>query len=183
MYGSGGGLYTVGTANLINVTLSGNSASYNAGGLGLGAGSALLSHVTVSGNSAGVSGGGLDRLGGTIAVVASIVADSPSGGNCGGTITNQGFNLSTDGTCGFNTAANLLLGPLADNGGPTPTHLPQPGSPAIDFVAVGCPPPATDQRGSPRPVDGDQNGTTRCDAGAVEYAPSLSTLYVPLVIR
>ena len=58
-----------------------------------------------------------------------------------------------------------LLGPLQDNGGPTPTRLPLPGSPVIDagdpaFV----PPPAFDQRGEgyPRVVNG------RIDIGAVE---------------
>jgi uncharacterized repeat protein (TIGR01451 family) len=70
-----------------------------------------------------------------------------------------------------------MLGPLADNGGPTPTHLPLPGSPAIDqgtsdtLLIFGL---ATDQRGSARTVD-DLNianaflgdGT---DIGAVESA-------------
>jgi hypothetical protein len=181
--GSGGGLYNVGTVTLLNVTVSGNSASFNGGGIGSGAGATALSHVTVIGNSAGVSGGGLDRIGGLVSVRASLVGDSPSGGNCGGTISNLGFNLATDSTCGFNTVANLLLGPLANNGGLTLTHSPQPGSPAIDVVAVGCPPPTTDQRGGSRPLDGDGNGSAACDAGAVEYGTIISKVYVPLVIR
>jgi hypothetical protein len=40
-------------------------------------------------------------------------------------------------------AAEPQLGPLAPNGGPTGTHLPQPGSPAFDRAPT-C--PATDQR-------------------------------------
>jgi hypothetical protein len=112
------------------------------------------------------------------------VANSPSGGNCSGAIVNNGFNLSTDDTCaGFNQVADIMLGPLANNGGFTQTHLPQPGSPAIDFVAAGCPPPATDQRGGNRPVDGDNNGVARCDAGAVEYGAVVAKIYLPLVIR
>lgn len=54
--------------------------------------------------------------------------------------------------------ADAELMPIADNGGPTPTMLPAPGSVAIGLGA-GC--PATDQRGLPRPADG-------CAAGAVE---------------
>ena len=49
---------------------------------------------------------------------------------------------------GFTQVANVRLGPLANNGGPTRTFLPMPGSPAIDFVITGCPPPSTDQRGA-----------------------------------
>jgi hypothetical protein len=41
-----------------------------------------------------------------------------------------------------------LLGPLADNGGPTPTHALLPGSPAIDQGSSGG--LTTDQRGQPR---------------------------------
>ena len=56
------------------------------------------------------------------------------------------------------------LGPLADNGGFTRTHLPGPN--AIDRGAATC--GATDQRGMQRPRDGDDDGQSACDAGAVE---------------
>lgn len=64
---------------------------------------------------------------------------------------------------------------LADNGGPTFTHALQPGSNAIDAGAGMCTAPdgnilATDQRGAPRPQDGDTSGTATCDIGAFEYA-------------
>jgi hypothetical protein len=61
--------------------------------------------------------------------------------------------LCTSGTL----AADPLLGELADNGGPTLTLMPQPGSPAIG-LANDC--PATDQRGEPR--------AEPCTSGAVE---------------
>ncbi len=65
-------------------------------------------------------------------------------------------------TCGDgNSTADPLLGPLQDNGGFTQTHLPAPGSPAIDAGdPANC--SGTDQRGVPRPQG------PRCDIGSVE---------------
>lgn len=54
--------------------------------------------------------------------------------------------------------ADVELGPLEDNGGPTPTAMPPEGSVAVG-AGEDC--PDTDQRGEPRPVDG-------CTIGAVE---------------
>jgi hypothetical protein len=70
--------------------------------------------------------------------------------------------------------ADPLLGPLANNGGPTATLLPQPGSPAIDAgAAFGL---TTDQRGLLRPFDfpgvPDPAGGDGSDIGAVELQPA-----------
>ena len=55
-----------------------------------------------------------------------------------------------------------MLGPLADNGGPTLTHALLAGSPAIDAADTAvC--PATDQRGVARDA--------ACDVGAFEFVP------------
>src|SRR5690606_35293253 len=60
-----------------------------------------------------------------------------------------------------NITADPLLGPLQDNGGFTRTHLPAPGSAAIDSGdPEHC--DGVDQRGVPRPQG------PRCDIGAVE---------------
>jgi CSLREA domain-containing protein len=72
--------------------------------------------------------------------------------------------------------SNPLLGPLANQGGLTPTMAPQPGSPAIDAgAALGL---AADQRGMPRPFDfnGIANfpGGDGSDIGAVEVQPACS---------
>ncbi len=65
-------------------------------------------------------------------------------------------------------------GRLANNGGPTPTLLPQSGSPLIDGVAAascqadGASGITTDQRGLARP----DAGKATCDIGAVEVQVS-----------
>lgn len=56
---------------------------------------------------------------------------------------------------------------LADHGGFTPTHRPVPGSSAIDRGRE-APCAGTDQRGQPRPQDGDGDGKHTCDVGAFE---------------
>lgn len=71
-----------------------------------------------------------------------------------------------------NLNADPQLGPLQDNGGPTPTQLPGANSPAIDAVdcTAGI---GNDQRDVPRPQGG------RCDMGAAERQPThLLTLQV-----
>ena len=176
----GGGIFNAGTLTLSNSTVSGNTANYGGGIFNAGTGTLTLTNSTVSGNTAtNESGGGGIRNANTLTVTNStlsgnsapsgggiydgatatlkntIVADSPSGGNCGGGITDGGHNLDSGTSCGFATANNSLsgvdpmLGPLADNGGPTWTHALLAGSPAIDkgdsFGAT------TDQRGVSRP--------------------------------
>jgi hypothetical protein len=64
--------------------------------------------------------------------------------------------------------AHPLLGGLRDNGGPTPTMAPSPGSPVIDAgSAFGL---TTDQRGAPRPSDFGSIGNAGdgADIGAYE---------------
>lgn len=85
----------------------------------------------------------------------------------GATIASFGGNLESPGaTCTLIHATdqdgvvNHGLGPLAENGGPTPTFLPTILSPALGGANDAlCPP--TDQRGATRP-------NTNCDIGAVE---------------
>jgi hypothetical protein len=196
----GGGLLNYyGIAKLTNVTLSGNSASLG-GGIANFAGTATLTNLTLSGNSATIAGGGVWHVGylvnHTITLKNSIVANSPSGGNCHQDVnsltplTSNNFNLSDDDSCTlyFNKASDLNgadndpnLGPLTDNGGPTPTHLPQAPSPAIDAIPLGtngCGTTiTTDQRGAPRPING------KCDIGAVEVGWPYLRLFLPLVVR
>ncbi len=149
----GGALYTERVANLENATLSANR---------------------------GTEGGALYVEAQNPRVINTIVAGShaPDGvspvADCGGaSVVSLGFNLMGDASCN-GIGADLVstapqLGPLAYNGGPTRTLRPIAGSPAIDAGSnPNC--PATDQRGEPRPVDGDLDTVADCDIGAVEIA-------------
>lgn len=63
-----------------------------------------------------------------------------------------------------------LIHPLADNGGPTPTHALRPASLALDAGIGVC--SSYDQRAVVRPLDGDGDGVALCDLGAFEgYLP------------
>jgi len=186
----GGGIDNyLGTVRLTNATISGNSSDYGAGMYNNG-GDASLDFVTIADNSA-LHLGSLASLPGpqgqTATLRNSLVVNNASAGNCfAPTGNNQSFisgghNLSSDATCATYltqptdlNGTNPLLGPLGDNGGATPTHVPDPGSPAIDHGQC-LQDVATDQRGVPRPQG------SACDIGAVErYATLL--LYVPLVV-
>jgi hypothetical protein len=89
--------------------------------------------------------------------------------------SSQGYNLDGGNTCDFNGGmndlinTNPLLGPLQANGGPTDTMALPPTSPAVDAGDVSCGAVTTDQRGLPRPFDGDGSTTAECDIGAYEF--------------
>jgi len=174
-----GGIYNEdATATLTNVTLAANTASTAFGGAieNYQGATATLTNVTFTGNSASNAGGGIYNDSATLQLKNTIVANSPSGGNCWvpTPLSSQGHNLESANTCGFNTAlkdiinANPKLGPLQNNGGFTQTHALRKGSPAIDKgTNNGC--PTTDQRGVARPRDGNGDGKAVCDIGAYEY--------------
>ncbi|MDX1991656.1 MAG: choice-of-anchor Q domain-containing protein [bacterium] len=65
-----------------------------------------------------------------------------------------------------------LLAALANNGGPTQTRAPLPGSPAIDggsnTTCAAWPISNIDQRGNTRPIDGNAWAGAQCDIGALE---------------
>jgi hypothetical protein len=134
-----------------------------------------MTYSTTAANSA-ADGGGLNNSGDAM-LSSSIVAGSQEGGNCAGPVTDGGYNIDSGDTCGFDPANNSMpntdpmLGELSDNGGPTPTHALLLGSPAMDAADPGsC--PATDQRGVPRPADGDGDGEAICDIGSFEFRPA-----------
>jgi hypothetical protein len=167
--GFGGGILNNGTVTINNSTLSGNSATLGGGIFG---GGLKINNSTISGNSASGTIGGID---GPATLQNTIVANN-RGGNCSGTITSNGYNLSSDNTCNFNSTGDLnntdpKLGQLGNYGGPTQTIPLLAGSPAIDAGNPGgCTDGQghllkTDQRGKPRPDREDAGG---CDMGAYE---------------
>jgi hypothetical protein len=146
------GLVTVG-----NSTISSNSAKYDGGGIS-NCGGVQIANSTLSDNSAPAGFGGGIINGGAVEIRNTIFNAGALGENIvnnGGTVTSNGYNISSDDGGGVLTGpgdqinTDPLLGPLQNNGGPTLTHLPLPGSPAID---AGDPsftrPPFHDQRGS-----------------------------------
>jgi len=170
----GGGIYNIdeGPLTITNSSLSDNSANSKGGGVysdneyGPVDAPAVLTNSTLSGNSATSDGGGISNDGGELSVAATIVANSTSGNDCSGTITDAGYNLDDDGSCGFSPIGNSQsgvapeLGSLQDNGGGTLTIALQPGSPAIAAVNSASLCSTPDQLGMNRP--------TPCDIGAVE---------------
>lgn len=176
----GGGVFIAGLSHgvrIVNSTISGNHADGSGGGIHTSGSSLAVRLTTISGNTAGFRGGSLlvspvagvqlnhsiaangtpqdlatEPAGATAAVTASFsLIEAPGAGDV--TVTGSGNRLGID----------PLLGPLASNGGPTLTHRPLPGSPAID---AGDPmitdPPAADQR------DAARIAGAAVDLGAVE---------------
>jgi Ca2+-binding RTX toxin-like protein len=151
-------------------TITGNTATKDFGGgvefFGSSTAPLTIRDSTISGNSVTTGlygGGGLSFYSGSSrTVVNSIIADNaaPKGPDVynfppGASTLNASFSLIENPsgvtlTGGPNiTGQDPKLGPLADNGGPTPTEALLVGSPAIDQGQAS----GVDQRGAPRPFD------------------------------
>ncbi|MDQ4005302.1 MAG: CSLREA domain-containing protein [Actinomycetota bacterium] len=191
-----------GEVSLTNTTVSGNSVGRDGGGIHNDGGEVTIRNATITENTAddesddddAGDGGGIRNDGGTVTIGNSILADNSvrtaavgEPDECSGPVSSLGFNvIGHDEGCAYTpgsgdqvgvffpslTGIDPKLGPLADNGGPTQTHMLLPGSPALDKGSteraaneVACEP--TDQRGVPRPQGGG------CDVGAYELGSCL----------
>jgi hypothetical protein len=123
----------------------------------LSSGAAIIANSATIKNT--ILAGSIDTITGSLA------------GSCGffGTFVDAGYNISDDASCGFtatgslnNTNPMLDPGGLENNGGPTQTISLAPGSPAIDAIPLAN---CTDQQS--RPINTDQRGALRPDAGEV----------------
>ena len=157
--GLGGGVgNAAGVMTLVSTTLASNGVYTNVPGVGL------------TGPQATIALGGnlYASTNGTISLLATLLANSPSGSNVFGPVTDLGYNLSSDASAGFAATGsvngvNPLLGTLGNYGGPVPTMPLLPGSPAIDAGGSGAGCATTDARGVPRPSG------TAFDIGAFEF--------------
>ncbi len=172
---SGGGIYNEGTLTVSNSTLSENDNNIFNNNI-FNRGSATVSHSTLYEVGSATN---MASLEGTLTVSNTIVASNGPAKDCfvlfSGTIIDGGYNLSSDGSCGFSTANNSLpntdpkLGELAFNGGPTQTHALLEDSPAVDKGNSSAA-TADDQRGEKRPSDFPEiaNAGDGSDIGAFE---------------
>lgn len=177
----GGGLRgSGGTITITNSTFSGNFAARNGGAISIDGATLSLLNVTITSNTSDADtngtgdGGGMYVYGSGSTTQNTIIAgnvdpgaEAPDCATDNGALTSLGHNVfidtsgcTLDGSGTGDITADPLLLPLADNGGPTLTHLPDTDSPAINSGDdVAC--PDSDQRGATRPI-------ARCDIGAVE---------------
>ncbi|HXT50161.1 MAG TPA: choice-of-anchor Q domain-containing protein, partial [Thermoanaerobaculia bacterium] len=178
----GGGIAAGGSVQIHDATLSGNHSGAAGGGLYVQPGaSGGLTSLTVTANESAAQGGGA-QLDAALPWTSSVVAGNgaPLHSDAAGVVASAGFNLwgvaegvtLAAGDQGGSAAHPLdpKLAPLAEQGGPTPTHAPLPGSPALEAGGPADEPfcAAFDQRGVRR----NAAATGRCDAGAVEVTPS-----------
>lgn len=187
MDGFGGAIYNASHLTVTHSAIIQNYASDSGGAIYGAAGShTYLHNSTIAANE---SGGGAINSEGTLAVSFSTIIGNEGGGVLAGEVANSiivhNQNFGSPANCDFvnttSTGHNVLgpdctaeptdvtfagnvfaelLEPLADNGGPTPTHALYPNSTAVDLAnAADC--PAIDQRGESRVA-------SVCDAGAFE---------------
>ena len=180
----GGGVYANGVVSLVNCSVVENVAvgAEQFGGAGVnvfnsGSVSVTMVNTLLAGNAAGTEEGSRDANCGCTGNQQTCV----SGMNR--KIATLGYNLADDDTCNLDETgdmgdvADVGIGPLEDNEGPTLTHALLEGSPAIDTGDNdAC--PNNDQRGSIRPADGDEDGTFVCDIGAFELFPGYTDLHI-----
>jgi hypothetical protein len=195
----GGGIYNGGTSSgnamtTVSACTFYQNSAIDGGGIfndsqsGTLSATLAVSSCTFSGNTVTYDADSIYNFGGTLTIGNTILQTSGSRTNLAGygAQFSYGYNLASDNGGGLlsnigdqiNTDAKLG-GISSNNGGPTPTMIPLPGSPAIDQGRPDVVPNLTrhtDQRGRYRPFD-DANvpnapGSDGTDIGAVEVSPA-----------
>jgi hypothetical protein len=196
--GYGGGILNESTLTMNNSTISGNSGTHGGGLCNKTSGIMSLDHVTIANNTATTEGYALyvDSTS-TNTIHNTILASSNTGSTChlnaGNVLTDLGYNLSSDSSCGLvshDAPYHDWIGvppdlyALADNGGATWTMAINP----MSYARDGADPVMTqskDQRGYYRPVDGDSVPGAISDIGAYEYLSFPLSLfnYMPMILK
>ncbi len=175
-----GGIRTLGTVEMVNSTISGNtSTAWHGGAMFSTDGGVTITNSTIVGNNAPAGTAGAFFVGtfgpssASLSLQNTIVANNGDFGCLQGffgagavTLTSLGNNVLTDGSCNpigsDQVVTDAGVAALADNGGPTLTHALLAGSPAVDAGnSAVC--PAVDQRGV--------NRDAACDVGSFELVP------------
>jgi Zn-dependent metalloprotease len=184
--GDGGGIFNAKELVLNNSTISGNSATDRGGGIYTYSSDSSTSNNTTIAYNKSLKGGGIYiYYGKPFSMGNSIIANNRSattGPDCDGELESTGYNLLGESTdCMFSSTTGdvvdiaAYLAPLGDFGGLTRTHPILRDSPGLDTANPATPGngggacEALDQRGIPRPVDGDGDATAICDMGSFEY--------------
>ncbi len=177
--GFGGGIYQSGN-DILYVVESTVAANTAAGGGGIG--NSSTSDVDINGSI----------VAGNLALV-HIYGPDPLPTDLGGEFGASSSLIQSPGESAITTSvpnSNVIgqdpeLGPLEDNGGPTPTRLPAPDSPAVDAGHAFSLPGSTDQRGMLRLVDvlaipnSSAPMADGTDMGAVELTLAEATPPIP----
>jgi large repetitive protein len=194
---NGGGISSeAGTVTVSGSTLADNDADASGGAVSL-TGANQITESTISGNTAG-SGGGIDNSGTLTLIGSTVSSNTPNGivgsttiagtivaensiADCASAQLSDGYNLSSDASCGFTNTGDIQngnpeLGPLTENGGPTDTQMPASNGAGVAVLASPTSVDGfslcggtTDQRGLNRPF-----ASSHCSIGAVETYPGVS---------
>ena len=201
-FGNGGGLYIEDTAavSMVNNTISQNEGSQGGALYAEGGATLAIRYSTIVSNSYSSF---IDSYGGLYLVTPnidtligeSIIAHN-DGNDCNATMTDNGYNLDSDGSCGWSEGSSLssqdpLLLALADNGsavtaGSTSASVVQTYALSEDNSAVGAIPRGTNGCGTD--YTDDQRDRTRaeegaCTIGAVEQVITEYRVFLPLVSK
>ncbi|HWA50643.1 MAG TPA: choice-of-anchor Q domain-containing protein [Dongiaceae bacterium] len=191
--GRGGGIYVAGSLNASNTTIANNTATLRGGGLYAEQGAQTLLNLTIAGNVAATGGGAYvdvadltlhntvigdnfraagavrDDLFGSIDPASSYSFLASGAGSSG---IDDGVNGNRVGSAAAPIDPRFL--PLGFYGGFTPTVALRADSPLLDAgSAAASPGLIQDQRGQPRVMDFDEDGTASIDIGAYEANPRI----------
>jgi hypothetical protein len=175
-YGLGGGILLGGFDDVVeNSTVSGNQADEYGRPDSAGLGAIMGGFGTVRFSTFADNAGGGLALSDQVRAFGNLVQNNAGRtGNCWtGPLTSDGYNVSSDASCGFGAATDLadtdaMLQPLAANGSDRPTHALVAHSPATDLIPGPACTLASDERGVGRPQGAN------CDAGAYEWVDDVN---------